>query len=269
MRKAVAVLVGLFAVVGLVRAGGVGRLPLQTPLRAGASAPVAGYRVLRAYPHDREAYTQGLEFADGRLFESTGLHGRSSIREVDLPSGRVVRRRSVSQEHFGEGITIWKANLIELTWRSQVALVYDRASFEPRGSFAYTGEGWGLTHDATSLIMSDGTATLRFLDPVTFKERRRVTVTDGGQPVAALNELEYVKGQVFANIWTTDRIARIDPVTGRVLGWVDLAGLMPPSERLNGDAVLNGIAHDVRGDHLYVTGKLWPRLFEIAVVPRP
>ena len=237
-------------------------------LRAGASAPVAGYRVVHTYPHDREAYTQGLEFVGGSLYEGTGLNGRSSIRQVALDTGRVIKRRSVAETHFGEGITIWKNRIIELTWRSQIAFVYDRVSFEPRSSFQYTGEGWGLTHDASSLIMSDGTADLRFLDPDTFKERRRVTVTDGGRPITQLNELEYIKGQVFANIWTTDRIARIDPQSGLVLSWIDLSGLLPLSERTNGDAVLNGIAYDAGRDRLFVTGKLWPKLFEITIVRR-
>ena len=241
----------------------------QSPLRAGSAAPTAGYRVVHTYPHDRDAFTQGLEFVDGSLFESTGLNGRSSIRKVQLETGRVLRRRDVSQAHFGEGITIWRSQLFELTWQSHVALVYDSDSFEPRGSFAYSGEGWGLTHDLTSLIMSDGTAALRFLDPTTFKERRRVSVTDAGRPVSNLNELEYVNGQVFANVWTTDRIARIDPQTGRVLGWIDLAGLLPAKDRGNGDAVLNGIAYDEKGGRLFVTGKLWPSLFEITIVPRP
>jgi glutamine cyclotransferase len=174
----------------------------------------------------------------------------------------------VPQEYFGEGITIWQSRLIELTWRSQVAFVYDRGSFESRGSFTYRGEGWGLTHDAAALIMSDGTSELRFLDPTTFKERRRVSVTDGGRPVPRLNELEYVNGQVFANIWTTDRIARIDPQTGRVLGWIEMGGLLAATDRANGDAVLNGIAFDAKGARLFVTGKLWPTLFEITIVPR-
>ena len=240
----------------------------QSPLRDGAAAPVSGYRVVRSYPHDKDAYTQGLEFAGGGLFESTGLNGRSSIRRVQLETGKVLQRRDVSREHFGEGITIWGGRLIELTWQSNVAFVYDRDSFQPRGSFKYTGEGWGLTHNDTSLIMSDGTAELRFLEPATFKEQRRVRVTDAGRAVQSLNELEYVNGQVFANIWTTDRLARIDPQTGRVLGWVDLSGLVPASVRVNGDAVLNGIAYDASGDRLFVTGKLWPTLFEIKIVPR-
>jgi glutamine cyclotransferase len=214
----------------------------QAPVREGTTAPVAGYRVQHTYPHDQNAYTQGLEFVDGYLYEGTGLNGRSSIRKVQLETGKVLRQRPVPREHFGEGITVWKSRIVELTWQSEIAFTYDRDSFEPRQSFRYSGEGWGLTHDSASLIMSDGTADLRFLEPDTFKERRRVTVTDAGRPVRQLNELEYIKGQVFANVWTTDRIARIDPQSGRVLGWIDLSGLRPASQRENGDAVLNGIA---------------------------
>jgi glutamine cyclotransferase len=238
----------------------------QPPLRADATAPVFGFSVELTYPHDANAFTQGLEYVGGYLYESTGLNGRSSIRKVKLETGAVLRRREIPRDYFGEGITIWKSALIELTWQSQVAFVYDRDTFEPRRMFTYTGEGWGLTHDASSLIMSDGTADLRFLDPETFKERRRVTVTDGGRPVPRLNELEYVKGQVFANIWTTDDIVRIDPASGRVLGRIDLRGLLPASS--TPADVLNGIAYDQTGDRLFVTGKLWPRLFEIKIRPR-
>ena len=240
----------------------------QSPLRTDATAPVSGFKVQHTYPHDRDAFTQGLEYLDGFLFEGTGLNGRSSIRQVQLTTGQIVRQRAVPSEHFGEGITVWKTQLIELTWRSQIAFVYDKASFQPLRPFSYTGEGWGLTHDATSLIMSDGSSQLRFLDPATFIEKRRVSVTDGTRPVTALNELEYIKGQVFANVWTTDRIARIDPQSGRVLGWIDLTGLLPAADRTNGDAVLNGIAYDAAVDRLFVTGKLWPKLFEITVVPK-
>lgn len=238
----------------------------QAPVRADATAPVFGYSVQHAYPHDPDAFTQGLEYLGGYLYEGTGLNGRSSIRKVQLETGKVVRQRAVPSVHFGEGITIWKSALIELTWQSQIAFVYNRDTFEPRRMFTYTGEGWGLTHDATNLIMSDGTADLRFLDPETFKERRRVTVTDGGRPVPRLNELEYVKGQVFANIWTTDDIVRIEPVSGRVLGRIDLRGLLPAAQTASD--VLNGIAYDPTRDRLFVTGKLWPKLFEIKIRPR-
>jgi glutaminyl-peptide cyclotransferase len=245
--------------------GSLAAAAFQSPVREGTSAPVARYRIEHTYPHDASAFTQGLEFVDGYLYEGTGLNGRSEIRKVELTTGKVLQRRRLPEEHFGEGITIWKSQFFELTWRSQVAFVYDKSSFAPKGSFRYQGEGWGLTHDSTGLIMSDGSAELRFLDPTSFTERRRVLVTDAGVPIARLNELEYVKGQVFANVWTTDRIARIDPATGRVIAWIDLTGLLPAADR-TGDAVLNGIAYDQAGDRLFVTGKLWPRLFHISTV---
>ena len=240
----------------------------QAPVREGTGAPVAGLRIQHTYPHDPDAYTQGLEFVDGYLYEGTGINGRSSIRKVQLETGKIVRRRPVPREYFGEGITVWKSRVFELTWQSNVAFTYNKESFEPRQSFHYDGEGWGLTHDSALLIMSDGTADLRFLDPDTFKERRRVTVRDAGRPVPELNELEYVNGQIFANVWTTDRIARIEPATGRVLGWIDASGLIPAAQRASGDAVLNGIAYDAQRNRLFVTGKLWPKLFEITIVPR-
>jgi len=243
------------------------RLSAQAVPVPSSKAPVYGYQIVRSYPHDAEAFTQGLEYVDGFLYEGTGLNGRSSIRRVALDTGDVVQRRAVGPEHFGEGITIWENNLFELTWQSQVALVYDRRTFQPIRSFSYKGEGWGLTHDAASLIMSDGSPDLRFLDPVSFRERRRVRVVDASVPVKDLNELEFVKGEVWANVWTTDFIARIDPATGRVTGWIDLRGLLPAGDRA-GDAVLNGIAYDSAGDRVFVTGKLWPRLFEIKVVRR-
>jgi len=227
--------------------------------------PVAGYQVVRAYPHDSNAFTQGLEYVDGVLYEGTGLNGRSSIRKVKLETGEVLQKRDVPAQHFGEGITVWKGDLIELTWQSQVALVYDRETFEHRRTLNYVGEGWGLTHDGVDLIMSDGTDYLRFLDPVTFQIRRRVRVMAGDTPLRNLNELEYVKGEVLANVWTTDYVARIAPATGRVLGYIDLRGLLTTSERPS-DGVLNGIAYDAHRDRLFVTGKLWPKLFEIKVV---
>jgi glutamine cyclotransferase len=241
------------------------QVPVVPP--SSSKAPVYGYEIVRRYPHDSDAFTQGLEYAGGFLYEGTGLNGRSSIRKVKIETGDVVQRRAVGAEHFGEGITIWQDHLFELTWQSRIAFVYDLRTFQPLRTFPYQGEGWGLTHDTASLIMSDGTAALRFLDPATFSERRRVTATDGGVPIAELNELEYVKGEVWANVWTTDYIVRIDPATGRVTGWIDLRGLLSSRERVS-DAVLNGIAYDAAGDRLFVTGKLWPRLFEIKLVSR-
>lgn len=234
-----------------------------------AAAPVVqSYQVVRSFPHDPDAFTQGMIFQDGFLYEGTGLNGRSSIRKVELATGKVLRKRDLAPEFFGEGLTAWRGRLVQLTWQSQTGFVYDRASFRPLSHFSYPGEGWGLTHDGRRLILSDGTPQLRFLDPVTFAEQARVTVTDEGRPLPFLNELEHVRGEVYANIWPTNRIARIDPKTGKVKGWIDLTGLLNPADQ-GGRAVdvLNGIAYDARGDRLFVTGKLWPRLFEIKLVP--
>jgi len=226
-----------------------------------------GYQVVRSYPHDHEAFTQGLQYLDGVFYEGTGLNGRSSIRRVELETGKVLQRRDVPQQHFGEGITVFKSDLIELTWQTHVAFVYDHTSFEPKKQFSYPGEGWGLTHDGASLIMSDGTDELRYLDPATFAEKRRLKVTASGAPLRNLNELEYVKGEIFANIWQTDYVARISPSTGKVTAYIDLRGLLAPSER-SGTDVLNGIAYDEAHDRLFVTGKLWPKVFEIKLVKK-
>jgi len=236
-----------------------------------AAASVAfaadGYRVIHTYPHDPQAYTQGLLYQDGHLYESTGLNGRSSLRMVDLETGSVQQRAAVPAQYFAEGLASWRSTLIQLTWQSHIALVYDRFSFRLLRTFSYKGEGWGLTEDGRYLIMSDGTATLRFFDPDTFREVRRVVVKDHGSQVTQLNELEYVHGEIYANVWHTDRIVRISPSSGRVLGWIDLVGLLPENQRSDPEAVLNGIAWDSANDRLFVTGKLWPRLFEIKIVP--
>jgi glutaminyl-peptide cyclotransferase len=228
---------------------------------------VYGYTIVKSYPHDRGAFTQGLEFFDGVLYEGTGQHGSSSLRKVRLETGEVLQQRDLPRQYFGEGITIWGTELFQITWQSGVAFVWDRETFAPKRTFRYIGEGWGLAHDRAGLIMSDGTDVLRFLDPETFAERRRMRVTAGGQPVRNLNELEVVKGEIFANVWQTDLVARIDLASGRVTGWIDLRGLLRPDERAGAD-VLNGIAYDAPGDRLFVTGKLWPRLFEIRLVAR-
>lgn len=245
-----------------------GRAPGFAAWQAGGQQmPIATYQVVHAYPHDPAAFTQGLQYVDGFLYEGTGLNGQSSIRRTTVDTGKVLQRRAVPKEYFGEGITVWKSEIFELTWQSQVALVYDKATFAPKRSFKYSGEGWGLTHDGTNLIMSDGSDELRVLDPATFAERRRITVTAAGMPLRNLNELEYVKGEIWANVWTTDYVARISPATGKVSGYVDLRGLLTPAERAKVD-VLNGIAYDAEHDRLFVTGKLWPRLFEIRIVSR-
>ena len=229
-------------------------------------APVYGYTVVRAYPHDREAFTQGLAFDDqGALYESTGQRGESSLRRVELSSGAVLQRHDLPAALFGEGVAVFGDRIIQLTWQAGRAFVYDKASFDLLREFTYRTEGWGLTHDGRRLIMSDGTATLFFLHPDTFAETARLTVRDHRGPVIRLNELEYVRGEIFANVWQTNRIARIDPRTGHVTGWIDLAGLLQPSDRRQPVDVLNGIAYDPRTDRLFVTGKWWPKLFEISL----
>jgi glutamine cyclotransferase len=241
--------------------------------RPAATLQEYSYRVVKSYPHDPSAYTQGLIYLDGALFESTGLVGKSTLRKVALETGRTIQEYLVPPPYFAEGLTSWGSVLIQLTYQSQTGFVYDRATLKVKSSFPYVGEGWGLTHDGKRLIVSDGTSTLRFWDPMTFKETGRLAVRDRGQPVRDLNELEYVRGEIYANVWHTDRIARISPSTGDIVGWIDLKNLLKPGEiaagpPLSGEAVLNGIAYDPSRDRLFVTGKLWPRLFEISVVPR-
>lgn len=221
------------------------------------------YQVVHTYPHDHQAFTQGLIYLDGFLYEGTGLNGRSSVRKVKLETGEVLQKQDVAPVYFGEGLTNWGSRLIELTWQSGVGFVYDRSNFQMLSSFKYDTEGWGLTQDGTNLIESDGSATLRFWNPDTFAETRRVTVQDKGQPVTNLNELEYIKGEVYANVWQTDTIVRINPQTGAVVGTINLAGLLSAEDKTSGVDVLNGIAYDAAGDRLFVTGKLWPKLFEI------
>jgi glutamine cyclotransferase len=234
---------------------------------ASAALPVAGYRVAATYPHDTGAYTEGLFYLDGFLYESTGLEGRSNIRKVRLKDGAVVQSQAISPELFGEGIVNWGDEIISLTWRDQVGFRWDLNTLAPKSRFSYPGEGWALTQNGKSLIMSDGTPYLRILDPKTLRELRRVKVTAEGRPVQRLNELEWVRGEVLANIWQTNLIARIDPQTGKVKGWIDLSGLPEAQRPRDMDAVLNGIAYDARADRLFVTGKNWPHLYEIDLVP--
>jgi glutaminyl-peptide cyclotransferase len=235
-----------------------------------AAIPTFTYQVVHTYPHDRTAFTEGLFYLGGFLYESTGLEHHSAIRKEALATGKVVQERELAPQYFGEGIVDWHGRLIQLTWRSQLGFIYDLASFKPIGQFNYPGEGWALTEDGHELIMDDGTPQIRFLDPKTLKETRRITVTADGTPVQDLNELEWVKGQILANIWMTNTIARIDPATGKVVGWIDLTGILPAAD-ISGDRddVLNGIAYDARGDRLFVTGKRWPKLFQIRLVPKP
>lgn len=226
-------------------------------------------RVIAVYPHDTRAFTQGLFFSDGRLFESTGQHGQSVVREVDLVTGRVQRQVGLPVRYFGEGATAWKNTIVSLTWTHGRGFRWNRDTLRKLGEFSYPGEGWGLTQDGRHLIMSDGTAALRFLDPETFAETHRVEVTWQGRPVRQLNELEYVRGEVLANIWHSDVIARIDPASGVVKGFLDLSAIIAQSGARGSESVLNGIAYDEKTGKLYVTGKRWPKLFEIALPGTP
>lgn len=233
-----------------------------------AAIPVYGFIVKNTYPHDPQAFTQGLFFRDGQLFETTGIMGRSTLRRVDLKSGKVLQKTELPNEVFGEGSTAVGDNILGLTWQSKFGYVFDAKTFTMKAKFPYEGEGWGLASDAKYVYMSDGSASIRVLDPASLKEVRRVQVTAEGKPIDSLNELEMVNGELYANVWGTDVIARIDPATGKVTGWIDLSNLLPREKRgtTSVDAVLNGIAYDGKHRKLYVTGKLWPKLFEIELV---
>lgn len=254
------------AIVGavLVCAGALG-IPRA---RAAVSVPVYDYEVVHTYPHDTTAFTEGLFYLHGFLYESTGLNGRSSIRKERLTTGEVLQRREVPRQYFGEGIVNWKDRLISLTWKAQVGFVYDLKSLKPLRRFSYAGEGWALTQDGTQIYMSDGTSEIRILNPETLQPTGHIDVTLDGRPVRNLNELEWVKGEIYANVWQTNWILRIDPHDGRVVGAINLAGLLPPADIVPGQTdVLNGIAYDSAGDRLFVTGKNWPKLFEIKLRP--
>ncbi len=236
---------------------------------AGAELPHYGYRVIHTYPHDTQAYTEGLFYLDGFLYESTGQVGQSTIRKVRIEDGAVVQSRAILPSLFGEGIVNWNDQIISLTWQDQIGFRWNLKDFSEIRQFGYSGEGWALTQDGVSLIKSDGTPTLRFLDPATLAETRHIVVTAEGQPVKNLNELEWVKGEILANIWLTNRIARIDPATGKVKGWIDV-GLLPEAlHKASPDAVPNGIAYDKAGDRLFITGKDWPHLYEIRLDAKP
>ncbi len=229
-----------------------------------AQTPVYTYQVVNTFPHDPESFTQGLEYRNGVLYESTGLNGKSTLRQVTLKTGVPIQKTgSLPQRFFGEGITVFKGEIFQLTWQAQQGFIYSQDKFELKRTFQYPGEGWGLTNDGKQIYMSDGTPEIRVWDPATLKEIRRIKVHDGSQPIAELNELEWVKGEIYANVWQTDRIARISPVDGKVLGWIDLTGILKDG---GSHDVLNGIAYDAAADRLFVTGKLWPKLYEIKLV---
>jgi glutamine cyclotransferase len=231
-----------------------------------AQTPEYGYQVVHTYPHDPNAFTEGLEYRAGFLYESTGLKGRSWLRKEKLDTGQVLQQIDLDPQYFGEGITILNQQIVQLTYMTEIGFVYDQSNFHVKRTFNYSGEGWALANDGQNIYMDDGSAQIRVWDPVTLQEKRRITVHDHGQPVTNVNELEWVRGEIYANIWQTNRIARISPADGRVLGWINLEGILPAADRGGQEDVLNGIAYDVLGDRLFVTGKQWPKLFEIKVV---
>jgi glutamine cyclotransferase len=245
------------------------RIPAQSlPSRSKNHPPEYTFEVVRQLPHDSAAFTQGFTYYDGFFYEGTGRQGRSSLRQVDPETGRLARKVDLAPDLFGEGVTVLGNEVIQLTWLSHVGFVYDLSDFHLLETFKYSGEGWGLTTDGRDLFMSDGSAEIRVLDASTFAEKRRIRVSDGGKPVEQLNELEFVEGEIYANVWHSDRIARISPQTGRVVGWIDITGLLGPFYQREAEAVLNGIAYDSRGKRLFVTGKLWPKIFEIRIIPK-
>ena len=228
-----------------------------------SAAPVSGYKVVATFPHSTSSYTEGFFYLDGLFYEGTGLEGHSAVMALQPETGQVLQQVHPPPQYFGEGIVNWGPDLYEWTWKSHICFVYDRFTLALKKQFTYTGEGWGMTRTAKEIITSDGTATLRFRDPATFAETRSIVVKDGANEIDQLNELEYIKGEIYANIWHADRIARISPGDGHVIAWIDLTGILPDNERVNGEAVLNGIAYDAEHDRLFVTGKQWPRIFEI------
>lgn len=272
----------LFATVGLVGTAGAFGACSERDAKAATSdtsdasasstpparTPTYSYDIVATYPHDPKAFTQGLQWHDGKLFESTGEVGSSGIREVELSTGKVLRQQPLEAPNFGEGIVILGNTLYQITWKNEKAYTYDWKTFTRQASFGYEGEGWGLTTDGSSLIMSNGTPSIVFRDPRTFVVTKTITVSDHGTTVSQLNELEWVKGEIWANVWQSDQVVRIDPSTGAVTGWIDFSGLLSKMDRTGSEDVLNGIAYDAEKDRLFVTGKLWPMLFEIRIKPR-
>lgn len=253
---------------GLAFAAAGSALGQSAPAPPGLHAPEYTFKVVHIFPHDSAAFTQGLVYHDGFFYEGTGLNGHSSLRKVRMETGEVLQHADLKPEYFGEGIALLKNRIVQLTWRSQIGFVYDARDFHLLRRFSYTGEGWGLTTNGIDFFMSDGTAELRVLDGISLREKRRMKVHDGATGIAQLNELEFVEGEIYANVWQTERIVRISPSTGKVLGWIELGGLLSPMFRREPGAVLNGIAYDPVKKGLFVTGKLWPSIFEIQIVPK-
>jgi glutaminyl-peptide cyclotransferase len=240
-------------------------LPTGRPVN---TAPIYDYRVVAKYPHSTSNYTEGFFYLDGMFYEGTGLDGHSAVIVSDPSTGNTIKHREIPSQYFGEGIVDWGPNIYEWTWKSHVCFVYNRATLQPLKQFTYAGEGWDMTRSAKEIITSDGSATLRFRDSETFQETHHILVTDGNKVIDNLNELEYIKGEIYANVWHSDMIARISPTDGHVIAWIDLTGLMPSSQRIDAESVLNGIAYDSQHDRIFVTGKQWPTIFEIKVMPR-
>ncbi len=257
------------SVIGLLALTGVFFIYHYSNLEPSANSnviPVYTYKVVNAYPHNQSAFTEGLVFEDGVLYEGTGLRGYSNLRRVKLETGEILQICELLPQFFGEGVTVYGNKIIQLTWQSHIGFVYDKYSFKLLQEFYYPDEGWGITHDGKHLIMSDGTATLHFLNPETFEEISQIEVSANDIPVTRINELEYIQGEIYANIWQTERIARIDPLTGQVIGWIDLKGILSPEDDSETVDVLNGIAYDLKNSRLFVTGKFWPKLFEIELI---
>jgi len=257
------------SVIGLLALTGVFFIYHYSNLEPSANSnviPVYTYKVVNTYPHDRSAFTEGLVFEDGVLYEGTGLRGYSNLRRVKLETGEILQICELPPQFFGEGVTVYGNKIIQLTWQSHIGFIYDKYSFKLLQEFNYPDEGWGIAHDGKHLIMSDGTATLHFLDPETFEEISQIEVSANNTPVTRINELEYIQGEIYANIWQTERIARIDPLTGQVIGWIDLKGILSPEDGSETVDVLNGIAYDLKNSRLFVTGKFWPKLFEIELI---
>ena len=230
--------------------------------------PVFTYKIIKTYPHDVTSYTEGLLMHDGYLFEGTGRYGQSKLLKIDLETGKIIQQHELGPRYFGEGITIFQDHIFQLTYKSNVGFIYDKNSFDLKKAFHYPTQGWGMTTDGTELIMSDGSAALIFLDPKTLQQKRYIMVSDDKSEVGFLNELEYVNGVVYANVWKKNLIARISPKTGKITGWIDLTGINPNPAKLKYPYVLNGIAYDKKSGHLLITGKCWPELYEILLVPR-
>ncbi len=232
-----------------------------------AAAPTLSYKVVARYPHSTDSYTEGFLYLNGLFYEGIGIAGHSALLAIEPETGKAVQKREMPPEYFGEGIVDWGPNIYQWTWQHHICFVYDRFSLRTVKQFSYTGEGWGMTRTAKEIITSDGSATLRFRDPVTFKETHHILVKDGTKTIGQLNELEFIKGEIYANVWHSDLIVRISPHDGHVIAWIDLSGLLPDDQKINAESVLNGIAYDPQHDRLFVTGKQWPTVFEIKVVP--